>query len=57
MKLSDFFKQPDVKLFGGYIACYIGVFVCICLKMSMKQVIANLLCMNLNSLIFPGRLM
>lgn len=57
MKLSDFFKQPDVKLFGGYIACYIGVFVCICLKMSMKQVIANLLCMKLNSLIFPGRLM
>lgn len=57
MKLSDFFKQPEVKLFDGYIACYIGVFVCICLKMSMKQVIANLLCMKLNSLIFPGRLM
>lgn len=57
MKLSDFFKQPDVKLFGGYIVCYISVFVCICLERSMNQVIANLLCMKLSSLIFSGRLM
>ena len=41
------FRQLDVKLFGGYIACYIGLFVCMRLKMSMKQVTVKGLCMKL----------
>ena len=47
MKLSDFFRQLDVKLFGGYIAWYIGAFMCMRLKMSMKQVTVKGLCMKL----------
>ena len=48
MKLSDFFRQLDVKLFGSYIACYIGLLLCMHLKMGMKQVIAEGLCMKLS---------
>lgn len=45
IKLSDFFRQLDVKLFGGYIVLY--MYVCMCVEVSLKQSIGNELCMKL----------